>query len=132
MKIRKNFVSGIVLAAIIILYAAPVVRAASIEFYSRFVDSNQWTYICQEVKETTTSSVDVYISALYKADGSSSNYQYVKECACLGTSCTIALGYVETLPLSSVHQSAGSHIQLYLKGNNPALDCKASGTFIVH
>lgn len=112
---------------------ATMVFATEAPFSSKRVDSNEWTYVTGGKKETTTSSADLKITALYKADGSASDYWRIyAKATSSGTKTYVEKGSYYTIPIPSSFQAAGSNVSLYLMGHSPSLDCKASGNWVVH
>lgn len=128
---RKFMTALIVLA--MILSMATVAFAAEFPFSKEYVDSNQWTYIDSENKDTTSEYASLYISDLLKADGSASGYSKIYAKATYSGTSTIATkGYTVSVAIPSKSQAAGSSVALYLMGHDPSLDCKASGTWDVN
>ena len=102
-------------------------------FSSVYVDSNTYTPVVTGTKQTGTANTALYITNLYKADGSASSYKRVyAKATSSGTPVSAQLGRWYSLSLPSASQAAGSKIILYLMGNDPALDCRASGYWDIY
>ena len=102
-------------------------------FSSAYVDSNTYTPVVTGTKQTGTANTALYITTLYKADGSASSYKRVyAKATSSGTPVSAQLGMWYSLSLPSASQAAGSKIILYLMGNDPALDCRASGYWDIY
>lgn len=102
-------------------------------FSSSYVDSNTYTPVVTGTKQTGTANTALYITNLYKADGSASSYKRVyAKATSSGTPVSAQLGMWYSLSLPSASQAAGSKIILYLMGNDPALDCRASGYWDIY
>ena len=118
---------------VLIASMATMVFAASSSFNSAFVDSNQWTYVTTCKKETTSSTADLKITALYKADGSTSDYWRIyAKASSSGKKTYVEKGSYYTIDIPDSYQNAGKYVPLYLLGHSPSLDCKASGQWVVH
>lgn len=128
---RKFMTALIVLA--MILSMATVAFAAEASFSKKAVDSNEWCYITSAKKGTTSDYASLYISNLYKADGSASGYSQVYAKATYNGTSTIATkGYTVQVSIPSGYRAAGNSVSLYLMGHDPSLDCQASGTWNVN
>ena len=102
-------------------------------FSSAYVDSNTYTPVVTGTKQTGTANTVLYITNLYNADGSASSYKRVyAKATSSGTPVSAQLGMWYSLSLPSASQAAGSKIILYLMGNDPALDCRASGYWDIY
>lgn len=102
-------------------------------FSPAYVDSNTYTPVVTGTKQTGTANTVLYITNLYKADGSASSYKRVyAKATSSGTPVSAQLGMWYSLSLPSASQAAGSKIILYLMGNDPALDCRASGYWDIY
>lgn len=98
-----------------------------------YVDSNTYTPVVTGTKQTGTANTALYITNLYKADGSASSYKRVyAKATSSGTPVSVQVGSWYSLSLPSASQAAGSKIILYLMGNDPALDCRASGYWDIY
>ena len=119
--------------AVLIASMATMVFAASSSFSSKFVDSNQWTSITNCRKQTTTSTADLKITALYKADGSTSDYWRIyAKASSIGSKTYVEKGTYYPINIPDDYRAAGSYVTLYLMGHSPSLDCRASGEWVVH
>ena len=118
---------------VLIASMATMAFAASSSFTSRSVDSNEWTPIVSCTKQTTTSSADLKITALYQADGSTSNYWriYAKATA-IGSKTYVEKGSFYSIAIPDNYRAAGTSVTLFLMGHTPSLDCKASGEWVVY
>ena len=118
---------------VLIASMATMVFATEVTFSSKLVDSNDWTYITSGKKETKTSTADLKITALYKDDGSASNYWRIyAKATSSGTKTYVEKGSYYALAIPSSYQAAGCYVSLYLMGHTPSLDCKASGSWVIH
>lgn len=122
----------IILAGAMLVASSGTCMAKEVIFKKSFVDSNKWTNICSGKKETKTSTADLKITNIYKADGSNSLYSKVKAAVNGGTSATAVKGQYVTLKIPSNLQAAGKSVPLIAMGNNPALDCKISGYWVIY
>ena len=127
----KKFIA-ILLAGIMIFACAGTCMAKEINFKKKVVDSNVWTYVCTGQKDTTTSTADLRVTNIYKADGSKSLYSKVKAKVYQGSSVTVSKGVYTSLAIPSSRRAKGKYVPLYAMGNNPKLDCKISGSWVVH
>lgn len=117
----------------ILMLMGTMAMGAQITLSSVFVDSNTYTYVASGTKQTGTGNTLLYITNLYKADGSASPYRRVyAKATSLGTPVSAQLGSWYSLVLPSAYQAAGSKVSLYLMGNDPALDCRASGYWDIY
>ena len=73
----------------------------------------------------------VYIATLYDANGAvAPNYRYLKLRAGNSTSTTVVeRGEWTSINYPGAAQMQGDAVSLYGMGNNPSLDCYASGTW---
>lgn len=131
-KFGKSILS-IGLTAMVLASCTFVGSAAEATFSKKFVDSNQFTYVAAATKATKSSTADVKITEMYKSDGSSSSYQYLYVRASSdGSQKRVKKGQYYEVNLPSSLQERGAWVSLYAKGNNPSLDCKVSGYWVVH
>ena len=126
---KKVFVTMLTLA--VMLSSSVVCYAAGTGFTRKFVDSNQWTHIEYDLKEGNSLMGKVRISTLYDANGNyASNYKYLRVSAGQPGGSTIAeRGVWTSLSYPAAAQMQGQYVPLYGMGNNPSLDCYASGTW---
>ena len=106
--------------------------AKEVIFQKKFVDSNTWCSICTGTKDTTTSTTDLKINNIYKSDGSSSAYRKVKAKIAGGSSTTAVKGSYVKVTVPSSKRAKGSVVSLQAMGNNPRLDCKISGYWVIY
>ena len=131
MKKKLSFVP--VLAVAFALLMSSISFAKEVSFTKKFVDSNSYTFITSAVKDTYSETADIKISNIYKADGSSSNYNIVWiKVSGVDEGVPITKGYWYTMDLPPLYKDAGDSIILYAKGNNARLDCMISGILDVH
>jgi hypothetical protein len=132
---KKRLVILIAITALLASMFSISAYANELQITKKYVDSNTWTNVGSAVKTSTStySYATVKITALYKADGSSSGYQQLKVKVTLdGTSKVLTKGTNYDITLPSSHIYAGASISYYCMGNDPALDCQASGYFDSH
>lgn len=137
---RKMKKMGILLVTVLMLLGADstvfatVVYNGPITIFTRqYVDSNQWTYVCDSSSTNKSKYLEVKIAAIYKADGSDSNYKKVKMYCAAGSlvvgSETISIGDTKFYDVPSGYNAAGTINKLFAMGNDPSLDCQISGFF---
>lgn len=140
---RKMKKMGILLVTVLMLLGADstvfasVVHNGSITIFTRqYVDSNQWTYVCDSSSTDKSKYLQVKIAAIYKADGSDSNYKKVKIYCAAGNyvvgSETIGINDSKFYDVPSDYNAAGTINKLFAMGNDPSLDCQISGFFTTH
>ncbi len=135
----KKFMSKIASVALVgIMISTTTVFAAQSAFNSKFVDSNEWTYVTDCVKATDYSEVYVRITNIYKGDGSSSDYKKIVAQFKHGVDiCTTSNSYVANkgtdcvAQLKQVYRAKGKLITFVAMGNDPALDCRIDGKLVV-
>ncbi len=127
----KKF-TAILLAGIMIFSISGTCMAKEVIFQKKFVDSNTWCSICTGTKDTTTSTTDLKINNIYKSDGSSSAYRKVKAKIAGGSSTTAVKGSYVKVTVPSSKRAKGSVVSLQAMGNNPRLDCKISGYWVIY
>lgn len=128
-KVKKALVSFLIGASLI---GGSVVTYANCLYVSTktYVDSNTWTSVGGATKSTNGSYCTVKILEIYKADGSSSDYKYVKvKPTTNGTSTTCEKYKNKDITLPTAYQTAGVYVTYYCMGNNPRLDCMITGNF---
>ena len=108
-------------------------NAAETQFWKKFVDSNEYTYVCTAQQYTYSDKAAVKITEIYKADGSSSNYKQVYcKSMLIGEYKLVDKGSWEDLKIPDSVKGAGKNNDLYVMGHDPSLDCKISGYWNVH
>lgn len=133
MKTKLRTVVLTLCLVVLMASMAVSVLGTEVTFSKKYVDSNTYTGIAAATKETTTSTACVYISAIYKADGSASTYSRLYAMATyVGESKVIRSGRSTDIPIPADYQGAGNYIVLYLMGYDPSLDCRVSGSWSVH
>lgn len=134
MKLMSKFVSFILVATLVVVSSIPMVHAGLTHFDNKLVDSNSWTSIAETKKLTSSStSGTILVGNIYKADGSSSNYNNIfAKATSVGQYRGVSKGqdYSLTIPASS--RAAGTRIELWAMGNWPWLDCRVSGSWSVY
>lgn len=110
-----------------------IVSATEVSFAKRYVDSNEWRYVTTAKKETETTTASILITAIYKADGSPSNYwRLYAKATNGGPSRYIEKNVWYSISIPDTYQKAGKYVSLYLMGHDPSLDCQVSGYWVVH
>lgn len=148
-KIRQWIASVCCIAAIIILSAAEPsaamvetdVDAAAVtprttvaSFTKAFVDSNSYTYITQGTMTVAKTYAEVQITNIYDAKGNTSDYKYVKiKATANGEEKKVKVGNTWTkVSIPSNCQFAGMSLPMLAMGNDPSLDCKITGYWMVY
>lgn len=109
------------------------VDAAEQKFSKAYVDSNSYSAIASAYKDTDGDYGSLKITDIYKANGSSSDYQCVYcRTADLNSEKLVYKGSWYELQLPSYLRVKGKTVYLYVKGHNPKLDCRVSGYWNVH
>ncbi len=128
----KRLIS-IVSAFLMIAAMITIISATEVTFTKKYVDSNQFTYVTQAVKQTNSDTAAVKITNMYKEDGSDSNYWrfYVRP-TLTGGQYLIQKDKWYDLRIPATMQNAGTTVQLYAMGHDPSLDCRVSGYWNVH
>ncbi len=129
---KKKRILGIILACIMIMSISGTCMATEASFSKVYVDSNTWTHIKTLKKETTTKTATLNLKAIYKANGATSNYVKIETKVQGGYAKISYVGVMNTIPIPSSRQSAGKSVPLYAMGYNPRLDCRITGSWIVH
>lgn len=131
MKRKKIIVSIFVL---VMLFAITITaNAAEMLFTSKYVDSNTYSEISTSTKQNSGSYGTVQITNIYKADGSSSDYQCVYcKATKNGEVKLVYKGNWVDLKLPGDYQMPGRGVTLFAMGHNPKLDCRISGYWSAH
>lgn len=126
---KKLLVTVLTMAAM--LSISMVCSAAYTEFSKEFVDSNQWGYLASDWKENNSTIGKVWITKLYDANGNeASNYKQLKvRVSGTDAAVTVTKGKWCNVPLTFDYRLAGQYVSLDGMGNNPSLDCYASGAW---
>lgn len=128
----KRLIS-IVSAFLMIAAMITIISATEVTFTKRYVDSNEWTFVTTAKKETTTTTASIKVTAIYKADGSDSDYwRLYAKASSGGTSTMITSGSWCDVQLPKTYQGAGKFVPLFLMGHDPSKDCQVSGYWVVH
>lgn len=115
----------------LIVSMATVVFATEATFSSKYIDSNEWTYVTSGKKATRTSTADLKITALYEADGSTSDYWRIyAKATSVGTKTYVEKGSYYAISIPSSYQAG--YVSLYLMGPLPSLDCRGRGNWVIH
>ncbi len=110
-----------------------IVSATEVSFTKRYVDSNEWTFVTTAKKQTTTTTASIYVTAIYKKDGSDSDYwRLYARASSTGSSKLITSGSWCDLTIPTAYRDAGKFVPLELMGHDPSLDCQVSGYWVVH
>lgn len=120
---------------LVVLMASMAVSVLGTElvFTKAFVDSNQYTLVTGGYKETRSKTAEIYITEIYKADGSDSTYSrvYVRATG-NGSKILVYKGEHTDITLPSDYWEANRYVALYMMGRDPSLDCRVSGYWIIH
>lgn len=110
--------------------------ATSPTFNKKYVDSNTWSEIVSDKKDSGSGYCSVTVNGIYKADKSPSNYKKVKvtcrvkkDTAITKSSYTAPKGKICIMSLEKEYQVRSRDIILYAQGNDPSLDCWISEAF---
>lgn len=142
---KKLIKKALVIALSGAIFATSTANAASVPFSRAFVDSNQWIPIKSAIKDTNSELVRVKLNAIYPTNGSSSNYKRiqgvilnssghgitsVKKCWKAGAVDDNGNRYdgYTMFSVPDQYRFRGTRIKFGAMGNNPALDCRISGT----
>lgn len=132
MNFKKSIKTLGIAALLIVILSVPV---SAVDFTNALVDSNTWTTVKSASKDGTANPY-VKVTAIYKADGSASNYQYVRVNilsngyqASTSTNTKISKGTIVEIPIATAYKVKGKNITLMGMGNNSSLDCRITGVF---
>lgn len=139
----KNYLKRVAVGLSVVgLLASTDVMAASglvsKAFSKVYVDSNTFTTIAKITKQQSYGFAYVTIDGIYKADGSSSNYQKIQgkvhyksgdDWKICGSQTTIVKGTQAVFTIPKAGSAAGTTLRFRAMGNDPSLDCKISGHF---
>lgn len=135
---KKTIISILTILAIylstnLIAKASIVESGCFTYFFKQYVDSNEYTYICSSTSSGWLDGVQISLGAIYKANGSESNYKKVYVMPHTnGTTLESRLLNVNTSTYYSVpaaYQGNNVSSQLFAMGHNPSLDCQITGIF---
>ena len=133
MKTKLRTVVLTLCLVVLMASMAVSVLCAGAVFSNRFVYGGSFGYVASGTKELETSTAAVYISQIYKADGSSSDYwRLYAKATSGGTSTKITKGKSCDIEIPGMYQKAGSYVALYLKGHDSNLNCIVDGSWTVH
>lgn len=106
-------------------------EAAIVSFTKVHVDSNSFNIAVGGTKAIGGDDEGkLYISNIYKSDGSASNYSAVYAKTTYSAPQTlVSKGVNTTLKIYPGMLEEGDYVPVYMKGRNSALDCKVSGTW---
>lgn len=128
----ENIIIGAVVGFMIIATTVAT-NAAETQFSAKFVDSNQYTYVCTAQQYSYSDDAALKITQIYKADGSASNYKRVYcKSLLIGSAVLVEKGTWYDIPIPESLKGAGKNNDLYAMGHDPSLDCKISGYWNVH
>ena len=133
--VRKRILT-LCLSVVMVVSLASVCFAASFDFTSssdmKFVDSNAWTYVCAEKKDSAGKTASLSVNQIYNSNCEPSLYQKVHaKATSSGTSVSASKGSVTSVAIPDAYQAAGKSVPLYCKGNNLKFDCYITGTWSV-
>ena len=135
---RRHIICLSVLLAGLIISASPaqagILRKANNSFTKAFVDSNSYTKIISGQMYTSDEKATVTLSAIYKADGSASDYHRVWCKATMDGEPVVvwANNKYYDLKIPAQYCFGGSEISLYAEGYDSSRDCRISGDYIFH
>lgn len=117
-------------------FAGKCLLCSIVRFYvssdMKFVDSNTWTYVCAEKKDSAGKTASLSVNQIYNSNREPSLYQKVyAKATSSGTSVSASKGSVTSVAIPDAYQAAGKYVPLYCKGNNPKFDCYITGTWSV-
>lgn len=123
----KN-VLAVFAAGMLVMATHLVCEAKDASFSNAYVDSNTYSYVTSATALQYSSTADVLVTNILKADGSASNYKQVYcKATGSGTPVLVTKGTYYTLTVPISNRGEGKSIGLYAMGNNPSLDCRISG-----
>lgn len=136
----KKAVVGVCVAGVLVstnIMAATVSDGVSTSYTKVKVDSNEYTTIAKVTKEKKYEYAYVTISNIYKADGSTSNYQQIKGKVVFNDAGTWKICEEKVVKkdtetkfiLKNNAKYEGVTLRFRAMGNNPSLDCKVTGHF---
>lgn len=133
-KINKMKDALAILAAVVAVIGTHIVcEASDTSFSNAYVDSNTYSYVTSATALQYSSTADVLVTNILKADGSASNYKQVYcKATGSGTPVLVTKGSYYTLTVPISNRGEGKSIGLYAMGNNPSLDCRISGIWKTH
>ena len=112
------------------VYATVSKNGSITNFTKEYVDSNEWTYICDTSNSSGCTEESLKVNYIYKADGSNSAYSCVWTKATVnGVAQQAVVGTYQELGIPEAYRYEGANIALYAQGNRPWLDCQISGNW---
>ena len=133
---KKDIMKVVAISICTMLLCGTVAFASEISFTKKAVPKNKYVLVTYTDKSTTSKTAAVLITNLYKEDGSASTYQKLK--VQLGAdgmeagAVTVTKGKTYDITLKSAYQAKGKYIHLFAMGNDPTLNCLASGYLNAH
>jgi len=114
--------------------ASALAAGAPVYFNKVDVDSNTYSYITSNTMTQSKTYAEVKITTILDANGSSSDYKYVwVKATSNGVAKKVEVGdHWTQISIPSANQFAGMNLAMYAMGNNPKLDCKISGIWLVY
>ena len=133
----KRVIVGVSVAGVLVSTNAMASQKVTAAFSKVKVDSNEYTTIAKVTKKADYEFAYVTISEIYKADGSSSNYQQIKGKVVFNDNGTwkicgekpVKKGEEANFRLPINAQRVGVTLRFRAMGNDPSLDCKVTGHF---
>ena len=102
-------------------------------FFNQYLERNQYTYVCSSYGSGWVDHLQVYVGAIYKANGSESNYKKVYVMPSAGgnslDSRLLKVGNTSYYSIPAAYQGNDVTSQLFAMGHNPSLDCQITGLF---
>ncbi len=138
-KWMKNL--GIIVLAVTIcmlpqikMFATVIYTGSIASFFYEYVDSNEWTYVCSTSNTVWSDEVSIRVTDIYTASGAESWYSKVKVSPSFGNTLysptTLKLDTKVYYSIPTLYKLPGNKYLLFAMGNNPALDCQISGSFV--
>ena len=135
---KKKIIGTILIAGMLFTSTC---MAKSVSYSSKFVDSNEYTFITSATKETTSDVATVNVSTMYKSSNGkkgevATNYKYLY--VQLGSSGgqaasqKVTKGKSKDFNLVTKYKAKGTTLSMYAMGNDPELDCYIDGNFNVY
>ena len=132
MKKLKKIITGAI-TCLIMIGTVVGTNVAETQFSAKYVDSNEFTYVCRAQQYSYSDYAALKITQIYKADGSTSNYKRVHcKSMLVDEVVLVEKGTWMDIPIHSSVKGAGKNNDLYAMGHDPSLDCKISGYWNVH
>jgi hypothetical protein len=132
---KKKLIILITITALFVSVFSISAYASELQISKKYVDSNSYTFVGNAARSSATYNyATVKITALYNADGTSSNYQRLRVRIGGGgeSGWVLVKGTSYDLNMPTTYRPTGTIVPYFCKGNDPALDCQASGYFNSH